>query len=437
MKYCSKCGNILKESDVFCARCGAKTSVFGVTDKPAEKKTSTKAKAKTKPAEYEAPGARYTAAVEKNAIAVTEYLKRASEMEWEKYEIDQILKGLSTKMEATDREIEKEEQAIANYNDKIAQIERKIKDYKKQDYRRKVFNFKFKFDLKLFAIIFGALLAVFAIGGLASFPPFSWVFNGIVSAGSPGGHFNLFIVLVLLFGIPALAVAAVQLVKYYRDKAEHERSEDEATIMYEEEQARLERDALESYNNDLSDYENIVKERENEKARLVNVVLKGLENERDAGRAERRDLEDTLERYYSNQVLYPRYRDVVPVTTMLDYFQSGRCSELSGHGGAFNSYEKDLKSNAIMAQLADIMAKPESVAESQKPILKKAESIKKQVAGLLDTVNAAAGRNMANNPVGDKLSAPLETSKELRKLYEGFRAKKAEHMEYVDSVDHY
>ena len=33
MKICSKCGNILKDEDVFCSRCGAKTSIFGVTKK--------------------------------------------------------------------------------------------------------------------------------------------------------------------------------------------------------------------------------------------------------------------------------------------------------------------------------------------------------------------------------------------------------------------
>ena len=68
MKYCSKCGNKLKEEDVFCSRCGAKTSVFGAYDKPGheEKKTEIQTKMK-KVLDPDAPGARYTAAVEKNA----------------------------------------------------------------------------------------------------------------------------------------------------------------------------------------------------------------------------------------------------------------------------------------------------------------------------------------------------------------------------------
>ena len=78
MKYCSKCGNILKEDDIFCSKCGAKASVFGVTKKPADAVSAKVSKKADGTVTKDTLGStRYTAAVEKNAVAVMEYLKRA------------------------------------------------------------------------------------------------------------------------------------------------------------------------------------------------------------------------------------------------------------------------------------------------------------------------------------------------------------------------
>ena len=435
MKYCSKCGNILKNEDVFCSRCGAKTSVFGVSEKPNIKpKTGVRTKVST---DTDAPGARYTAAIEKNAVAVTEYLKGASDLEWQIYKMGQISKELMVKKDACLREIEKEEQAISNYKDKAAQTERKIKDYKKQDYRRKVFNSKVGFDLMLFVKIFGGLLLIFAIGGIATVPPFSWVFNLLVGAGAGGAVSGggIFRAIVLLLLIPAIAVMIIQVIKYYRNKAEHERNEDEATIRYEEEQARLEKESLESYNNDLNDYNNIIAQRENEKARLENVLLKSIEDERTANKAVTAEAGETLEKYYSNQVLFPKYRGLVPVNTMLAYFQSGRAKELTGHGGAYNIYENDLKQGLIATQLEALMADPETLNEYQKAIPSKIGLIENQVAELMDSVQKVGIDNLTNNPNGFELSKKLRHSRELEACYEAVRAGLRDHMEYIDDIN--
>lgn len=433
MKYCSKCGNILKEEDVFCSSCGAKTSVFGVTEKPAlKKKTGVRTKTTMDP---DAPGARYTAAIEKNAVAVTEYLKGASDLEWQTYKMGQISKELMMKKDACLKEIEKEAEAIQNYKDKAAQTERKIKDYKKQDYRRKVFNKKVGFDPMLFLKIFGGLLLVFAIGGFASIPPFSWVFNLFVGAGGTVSGLGIFRAIVLLLVIPAVVVMIVQIIKYYRNKAEHERNEDEATIRYEEEQDRLEKESLESYNNDLNDYRNIISQRENEKARLENVLLKTIEDERTANKAVIAEAQETLEKYYSNQVLFPKYRGLVPVNTMLAYFQGGRAKELTGHGGAYNIYENDLKQGLIATQLEVLMANPEALSDYQKPIPTKVGLVDNQVAELMDSVQKVGIDNLTNNPNGFELSKKLRHSRELEACYEAVRSGLRDHMEYIDEIN--
>ena len=433
MKYCSKCGNKLKDEDVFCSVCGAKTSVFGVFEKPAlKKKTGVRTKVST---DTDVPGARYTAAIEKNAVAVTEYLKGASDLEWQNYKLEQISKELMVKKDACLREIEKEDQAILNYKDKAAQTERKIKDYKKQDYRRKVFNSKIGFDLMLFVKIFAGLLIVFAIGGLAGIPPFSWVFDLMVGAGGTVSGSGIFRAIVLLLLLPAIAVVIIQVIRYFRKKAEHERNEDEATIRYEEEQARLEKESLESYYNDLNDYNNIIDQRENEKARLENVLLKTLEDERSANKTISAEVSDALEKYYSNQVIFPKYRSLIPVNTMLAYFQNGRAKELTGHGGAYNIYENDLKKGAIATQLDALIADPEALGDYQKPIVSKVGLIDSQVTELIDSVRAAGIANLTNNPNGFELSKKLRHSREMEACYEAIRAGIRDHMEYIDDIN--
>ena len=141
MKYCSKCGNELSERDVFCSKCGAKASVFGVTKKP-EKGNQAANWKKSSYGRLRAdtlPGDRYTAAVEKNAIAVTEYFKRASEMEWQKYQAEEIERQLLAREDKCLKDIASEEAAIKDCEEKAAQTENSIRDYKKLEYRRKVY----------------------------------------------------------------------------------------------------------------------------------------------------------------------------------------------------------------------------------------------------------------------------------------------------------
>ena len=438
MKYCSKCGNKLKEEDVFCSRCGAKTSVFGAYDKPGheEKKTEIQTKMK-KVLDPDAPGARYTAAVEKNAVAVTEYLKRASDLEWELYQTEEIGIQLKERERSWREEVEKENQAIATYEEKIAETERQIRNYSKKEYRRKAFDYKFKFDLLLFVEIFGGLLALFAIGGLASIPPFVWLFDGIVSISSPGGKVNFLIVLLILFGIPAIIDLVVQAIRYYMNKTEHEENEDEANIRYEEEQEQLEKEALESFNNDLNDYTNIVKMRQNEKARVENVVIKQVLEEIEKNTAEAEKVKDLMRKFYSTQVIFPKYRSLVPVNTMLSYFKAGRCSELTGHGGAYNMYEKDLQIKAIRTNLSEIAELGENASDSQKEMVSRLEIIGNQVKNIMATVDEVIAGNMSANPNGTELKKPLEYSRELKRYYGSLAGNLSDHMEYIQDINNH
>ena len=425
MKICSKCGNILKDEDVFCSRCGAKTSIFGVTKKPADKTSDSDKKASLGYGRLRAdtlPGDRYTAAVEQNTVAVTEYLKRASDLEWQKYEIEEMGRQLNAKLADAEEQVRHEEKTIADYEKKAERTRTQLKDYKKMEYRRKVFSFKFHFDFKIFGIGVLALLVIFFIGRASGAEAFA------------AGNFSPVLGVLLLILIPALVVFAVQGIKYMRGKAEHEKKEDEATKIYSEEQEQLEKDTIESLNNDIKEYEDILKEHVNEKARLEVISVKELEREIAENDDCLEKIGRALEIYYETQALYPKYRSLVPVATMYGYFDSGRCIDLTGHNGAYGYYEKELRYKNITEDLNEILEKTEDAAGDQALILKKVKEIRERTAGLMSTVDDAIQKNLDAFPDSSKISSRLKHSRELQEYRDSAETMRHDYVEYSQSL---
>jgi len=65
------------------------------------------------------------------------------------------------------------------------------------------------------------------------------------------------------------------------------------------------------------------------------------------------------------ELVYPKYLSMVPLTTMLEYFVTGRCLSLSGPDGAYNLYESEMRANIVIAQLDKIIDSLESIKEHQ------------------------------------------------------------------------
>lgn len=63
-----------------------------------------------------------------------------------------------------------------------------------------------------------------------------------------------------------------------------------------------------------------------------------------------------LLQYYSQDVIFPKYRNLVAVSMLYEYISSGRCSQLEGHEGAYNLYEQEIRMNLILSKLDDVLA---------------------------------------------------------------------------------
>lgn len=75
--------------------------------------------------------------------------------------------------------------------------------------------------------------------------------------------------------------------------------------------------------------------------------------------------ESQLRRLYDLNIIHEKYRSLVPVTMFYEYFETGRCTTLTGHEGAYNLYEAELRQNIIIDKLDGIKDQLEDIKKNQ------------------------------------------------------------------------
>lgn len=75
--------------------------------------------------------------------------------------------------------------------------------------------------------------------------------------------------------------------------------------------------------------------------------------------------EQARDKLYSMNILAEKYRGLIPVSSICEYLQVGRCESLTGHEGAYNIYELERRMNMIITQLKDINTKLEQIRDNQ------------------------------------------------------------------------
>lgn len=78
-----------------------------------------------------------------------------------------------------------------------------------------------------------------------------------------------------------------------------------------------------------------------------------------------KDVEKTLSKYYDLDVIYPKYRNLVALTTFAEYLESGRCKSLYGYTGCYNVYEQELRQNTIIGKLDQILIQLDQIKKVQ------------------------------------------------------------------------
>lgn len=89
-----------------------------------------------------------------------------------------------------------------------------------------------------------------------------------------------------------------------------------------------------------------------------------------------------LDEYYKLGYVYPNYRGIVPICTIYQYFDSGRCTALTGHEGAYNLYESELRMNMILGKLDTILEKLDEISNNQLVLAQELRRSNEKIEGI-------------------------------------------------------
>ena len=70
-------------------------------------------------------------------------------------------------------------------------------------------------------------------------------------------------------------------------------------------------------------------------------------------------------RLYAQNVIYPKYRNMVAIASFNDYIMSGRCDALEGANGAYDKYEVECRADIIISKLTDVLVSLEEIKNNQ------------------------------------------------------------------------
>lgn len=96
-------------------------------------------------------------------------------------------------------------------------------------------------------------------------------------------------------------------------------------------------------------------------------------------------------------ILFPKYATLPAVSTICEYFITGRCSELAGANGAYNLYESEIRADRVIAQLDSISEKMDQIKANQYMLFNAIQSVSNQLSTLNETANAIANELQAAN----------------------------------------
>ena len=285
---------------------------------------------------------------------LTRYLKMASDLESSIYRQEQVINHAKREMRAPNiamRQIEKPIDRSKTLEPPNPEAEK----YKTEAERDPNYNFWLSSDgYKIVGIIVMILAVMFIPVGVYSMARYG---KGLVFC----------IVLAIIMGV----TAAWSLSKSRSLGAFEESDRIAKKAAYEIDLKEFEQKlakAKESYPRELEQYERAVEEERKDYELRKKRADKTHALEIQQLEKLNKLLEETqelLSRLYSNGWIFEKYRNMIAMTTIYEYFASGRCTELKGPDGAYNLFESELRQNLILNKLDTISSQLEDIKQNQ------------------------------------------------------------------------
>ncbi len=162
------------------------------------------------------------------------------------------------------------------------------------------------------------------------------------------------------------------------------------------------------------EFENVMAE-DNARVEKEKLQIAELEKQQADLQNEIADIELLLDKLYSSNIVYPKYRELVPIVTMWEYIDSGRCMELFGANGAYNLYESESRQDIIISNLSQAISMLAQIRDNQYALYEAiqesneiAERVYMQSESLL-SANQEIAKNSALTAYNAKIAAENST----------------------------
>lgn len=180
-----------------------------------------------------------------------------------------------------------------------------------------------------------------------------------------------------------------------------------------------ENDAEADYQRRLADYEYAVKadqqrvQNENNGKTLLQAELENLK------KANARTGYN-LEKLYNYNIIHPKYHGLIPMCSLYGYFDTGVCTQLEGHEGAYNKYDNESRMDYIICKMDVVIKHLEDIKSNQYQLYAAIQESNERYDRILANTNTMIGQLNGIQSQGAELNsriASLQMTSDLT-LYE-------------------
>lgn len=123
------------------------------------------------------------------------------------------------------------------------------------------------------------------------------------------------------------------------------------------------------------------------------------------------EAKNNLQRIYTANVLPTKYRNLVAVTTLYEYLETGRCNTIQGHGGIYDTYEKERIQLAQLQQMIETNQRLSRIEDNQRYICQELYKMNNSLSAIksslksIENTNAQIAKNTAISAVANQQTA--------------------------------
>lgn len=114
------------------------------------------------------------------------------------------------------------------------------------------------------------------------------------------------------------------------------------------------------------------------------------------------DTSNALKKLYSINIIHPKYQNLIAIASFCEYFETGRCTQLEGHEGAYNIFENEVRLDKIITNQERILDSLDQIKNNQYTLycaMRESQYHLERISGKLDRVMSLSEQTAQNSAI--------------------------------------